>query len=500
MTTQTVWCPAVEDSPLFQDSSDELDRRRFRSFLAVPLITQGQLVGVLSLFHTEEIAEREMEFVSTLAAFLASSVATHYNVNEISKNREMLEVKNLELAMANRRLERNNASLAEADRQKGDFLASTSHELRTPLNSILGFTQLILNGGCGSEDDLKEHVQAIQDGGERLLSLITELLDLAKIEAGKMSLNLGPVDVMQVVEAACSLLGVQAQQKGYELEIEAIEGTIPRARADFAKVYQVLVNLIGNAIKFTEAGGITIRIDVDRISGFLVLEVRDTGVGIQPKTQAQLFQNFYRGDQAGAAEFGGTGLGLSISRKLIEMQGGAIWIASDGKDRGTISSFALPIWSEGLEGSYIGVKSAPQDDFSSGADSKTVVIIEDHLEVQMYLGELMASLGWRVYTSRTADKGMSLIHEHQPDAIILDMHLPVSKEDAAHKTGLDIIAALSRVEEMAMVPIFVITGMAKEAADRLLGQTVIMPVEIYSKPLDEKAFRASLERHARAAA
>ena len=404
--------------------------------------------------------------------------------------------------MANRRLERTNSSLAEADKQKGDFLASTSHELRTPLNSILGFTQLILNDRCANEADLKDHVQAIQDGGERLLSLITELLDLAKIEAGKMVLNLAPVDVTSAVDAAHSLLKVQAGQKGFELTLLPIRDDIPSVRADFEKVYQILVNLIGNAIKFTEAGGVTVQIDATRFPGFVCVEVVDTGIGIEAKTQAQLFQNFYRGDQAGVAQFGGTGLGLSISRKLVEMQGGAIWISSKGKGQGTTATIAIPLWSEGLEGSYADKTARAAESKGAGAntDVKRVVIVEDHLEVQKYLSELMESLGWRVHASRTAEEGMRLIQGYRPRAIILDMHLPVSKEDTPHKTGLDIITALSKEADMSMVPIYVITGMAKEASDRLLGQTVIMPVEVYSKPLDEKAFRASLARHEAAAA
>jgi signal transduction histidine kinase len=238
-------------------------------------------------------------------------------------------------------MEKLNKHLIEVNQLKDEFLANTSHELRTPLNSIIGFLTLITEGYYDDNNELKLFTRNALDSAYHLLSVINDLLDLSKIESGGMQVQVEKVYVQELLSEVSSLFSVQADQKGVGLEVET-KGTPLFASADLRKLKQVLINLIGNAIKFTTAG--SIKISVDRQNGTLRFSIKDTGIGIPKEKQDRLFQKFFQIDGGTTRRFGGTGLGLVISKHFVEMMGGQIKLESRGAGAGTTVSFTIPRW------------------------------------------------------------------------------------------------------------------------------------------------------------
>ncbi len=233
----------------------------------------------------------------------------------------------------------------EADRMKSEFLANTSHELRTPLNSIIGFLKLVIDGLCDSQDEELEFLNNALQSSNLLLNLINDVLDIAKIEAGKMDIVFEQVDVQKVFDEIYTLTHVQTEQKKLFLKTSLSEDHIA-VKADSHKLRQILLNLVGNSVKFTSYGGIEIAAEKKTDSDQVKISVIDTGVGIAKEKQEKVFQKFTQADGSTSRKYGGTGLGLAITRSLVEMMDGKITLTSDGPGKGTTMSFSLPVYTE----------------------------------------------------------------------------------------------------------------------------------------------------------
>jgi signal transduction histidine kinase len=287
----------------------------------IPLSARGRAAGLLSAYFKtpREITDTEARALRTIARLVSVAKENADLVNELKDN---------------------NLQLERANRLKSEFLASVSHELRTPMNAIIGYTKLMLDGLDG---DLTEQqtadLERVVQAADNLLSLINGLLDLAKIEAGKMELNVEEVDIPLVVDDVIELVRPSADAKSLSLRTE-VAGTLPTAWADRARVRQVLVNLMANAVKFTEHGGVTVRATV--VDGWITLAVVDTGVGIPAEAQAYIFDEFRQADSSTTRRYGGTGLGLAISKRLIALHGGRIWVDST-IGVGSSFLFTLPV-------------------------------------------------------------------------------------------------------------------------------------------------------------
>jgi signal transduction histidine kinase len=230
--------------------------------------------------------------------------------------------------------------LAEASQHKSQFLANMSHELRTPLNAILGYTELIIDGIYGAPSEKMSAVlKRTESNGKHLLGLINAVLDLSKIEAGQFKLDLADYSLANVAQTVHSAVEPLAADKKLTFKIE-IAPTLPRGYGDERRLTQVLLNLVGNAIKFTDAGEVVIKATAS--DGLFALTVRDTGPGISPTNQAKLFQEFQQADNSITRKKGGTGLGLAISKRIVEMHGGKIWLESQ-VGRGSTFFVALPV-------------------------------------------------------------------------------------------------------------------------------------------------------------
>jgi signal transduction histidine kinase len=234
--------------------------------------------------------------------------------------------------------------LAEASQHKSQFLANMSHELRTPLNAILGYTELILDSVYGEMPEKARGVlDRVQRNGRHLLGLINDVLDLSKIEAGQLTLSLSDYSLKNVIQTVFSAVEPLANQKQIALKIE-VAPQLPPGRGDEQRLTQVLLNLVGNAIKFTDRGEVSIK--GSSANGSFTVAVRDTGPGISAVDQAKLFQEFQQADNSITRKKGGTGLGLAISKRIIEMHGGRIWVESS-PGNGSTFAFTLPVTVEG---------------------------------------------------------------------------------------------------------------------------------------------------------
>lgn len=261
----------------------------------------------------------------------------------LALSQELLRNNNLELNRMLKRLETVNAELAESARLKSEFLANTSHELRTPLNAIMGFLQMITDDLCESEEERERYVQSALKSAQHLLSLINDILDIAKIEAGEVQLKLSEVDISALFDDVEEMLCGQAGSAGLELSLRIADNARRPVYADGGKLKQVLINLVGNAIKFTPSG--YVRVTAAGYPGepeTLLFSIEDSGIGIPEEYHEKVFEKFTQVDGSSTRQYEGTGLGLAICKHYINLMGGSIWIVKSGKDTGTTISFTLP--------------------------------------------------------------------------------------------------------------------------------------------------------------
>jgi signal transduction histidine kinase len=293
----------------------------FSALLAVPLLRKDRHIGGL-VIRRKIAGEFSESVVNLLQTFAAQSVIAIHNARLFLE----IEVKGRELQTANK--------------HKSEFLANMSHELRTPLNAILGYTELIIDNIYGDvPDKIKDILERVEKNGRHLLNLINDVLDLSKIEAGGLTLSLKDYSMKDVIQTVFTSVEALAAEKNLDLKMEVSED-LKTGKGDEQRIAQVILNLIGNAIKFTEQGTIVVKANVSNES--FLISVSDTGPGLSETDQKDIFDEFRQVDSSSTRAKGGTGLGLSISKKIAEMHGGRIWVDSV-LGKGSTFSFTLPI-------------------------------------------------------------------------------------------------------------------------------------------------------------
>ena len=309
----------VRADPEYNFEAQRLDS--YRTIIGVPMSREGVPIGVLTLTRSEvrPFTDKQIELVSTFADQAAIAIENVRLFDEIQDKSRQLEV---------------------ASQHKSQFLANMSHELRTPLNAILGYTELMADGAYGEPSEkMLGILKRLEANGRHLLGLINDVLDLSKIEAGQLVLELSDYSVQDIAQTVRSTLEPLAADKKLAFKLE-LAPELPAGHGDGRRLTQVLINLVGNAIKFTDAGEVAIKAEAN--NGAFHVSVRDTGPGISAAHQAKLFQEFQQADNAITKKKGGTGLGLAISKRIIEMHGGKIWVELQ-PGQGSTFAFTLPV-------------------------------------------------------------------------------------------------------------------------------------------------------------
>jgi GAF domain-containing protein len=315
----------VQVADLRQEAASELNeivlRAGYCARMVAPLLRGGEIVGMLAVRRRTPgaFAKNTVDIIKTFAAQSALAILNARLFHEIEDKSRQLEV---------------------ASQHKSQFLANMSHELRTPLNAILGYTELMTDGAYGEPSEkMLGILRRLEANGRHLLGLINDVLDLSKIEAGQLELELSDYSVQDIAQTVRSTLEPLATDKKLMFKVE-VAPQLPPGRGDGRRLTQVLINLVGNAIKFTDTGEVAIKAEAN--NGSFHVSVRDTGPGISAADQAKLFQEFQQADNAITRKKGGTGLGLAISKRIVEMHGGKIWVESQ-PGQGSTFAFTLPV-------------------------------------------------------------------------------------------------------------------------------------------------------------
>jgi len=417
--------------------------RHGRGLWVAPLILVGALVMFLIPWFDK--FPKNAVAISAASLIMAYVVLQYQLFNPLVELNQRLGDTNTQLAQANARLIEANVRLAEASKLKSQFLATMSHELRTPLNSIIGYTELVLDGTYGTLTELQaDRLEKVVRNGRNLLSLINDILDLSKIEAGRLELAIGPVNVVEMIDGVLSGIEVAAHAKNLTL-VHDYTG-LPNVMADPVRVRQILLNLVSNAVKFTHEGSITVRGRANAANGMVQISVIDSGIGIAEDDLLYIFDEFRQVDSSTTRRYEGTGLGLAITKRLVELHGGAIWVEST-PGYGSTFNFTLPIAEESPD--LVATDSAA---FDSGVDQNAplVLVIDDSPEAAGLIRDTLSSSGYQVLMAHSGLKGVELAQRTRPDVITLDIMMP-------GMNGWEVLEALKSDPATALIPVIIVS-------------------------------------------
>jgi PAS domain S-box-containing protein len=365
----------------------------------------------------------------------------------------------------------------EIDRMKTEFVSLVSHELRTPLTSIKGFTEMVLDGDAGEiNEEVAEYVGIVYNNAERLVALVNDLLDLSRIESGRIQLKSETVDLNEIVKAVVVTMQQKIQEKQQSLAV-AVDPLATTVTGDKDKLVQVLTNYVSNAYKYTQQGG-AIRIEVGRQGDMARVAVTDNGHGIAPEDQDRLFTRFYRVDNAMTKEVGGTGLGLSIVKQLIELQGGEAGVQS-ALGEGSTFWFSVPLAETQAVANP--PKAAVAASVSAPLQAATsILVVEDDREVARLIAHHLQKAGYAVRVAHTAEDALASLAGDLPDLITLDIELPgMQGDELAQKLHADPLTS--------DIPVLVLSVLAGDAS--LQFGAYALP-----KPIDQEALLATVGR------
>lgn len=447
-----------------------------RSGIFVPLASGADLLGVLGIESTTpyQFDNEDLRLLLTLSSTLAPIIQNAQLVSELQATNERLR---------------------EIDQLKTNFLAAMSHELRTPLNSIIGFSRVILKGIDGPITDMQEQdIQTIHDSGKHLLNLVNDILDQAKIEAGKMELVKEYFDLGTVVKSLMSSAQGLTKYKSVQLFTEIEEG-LPEAFGDEFRTRQIILNIIGNAAKFTNEGSITVSVysfdKADTGSKMLVVSVADTGIGIAPENITKIFESFQQVDNTTTRSAEGTGLGLPLARSLAELQGGGIEVDSVV---GQGSTFRVYIPTEPdvvededatlsedsklatvqLDKSKLMTGIPPQKRPTSELKRRVILAVDDEVGMINLYRRYLSKEGWQIIGETDPNRAEEMVAAHAPQLILLDINMP-------NRDGWDVLENLRRRAESSDIPVIICSIETDAERSSQLGAS-----KHITKPFDER--------------
>jgi adenylate cyclase len=442
-----------------QDTSslvlDVVQRAGFRALLTVPLLGADRIIGAL-VVRRKEPGEFPQSTVNLLETFAAQSVLAIQNARLFHQ----IEEKSRELELASE--------------HKSRFLASMSHELRTPLNAIIGLTEMMVANAArfGTEKAL-EPLNRVHRAGTHLLGLINQVLDLSKIEAGKLELSPESLNLAPLVDEMVGTARQLAEQNNNRLIVET-ESNLGALTVDPMRLRQILLNLLSNACKFTKDGDVGLRVrKIADGRSWVEFAVSDTGIGMTAEQQAKLFEEFAQADALTARRFGGTGLGLAITRKLARMMGGDVSVTSEA-GKGSVFTVRLP-----------GSVDGPARTFTESGrrpDAGCILVIDDDATARELLTDQLKAEGFSVATASGGLEGLKLAKELRPSVITLDVIMP-------DLDGWSVLAALRQDSELAEIPVIMVTILDEQRRAVALGAAGYL-----TKPIDRERLHKMVER------
>jgi len=435
-----------------------------RAVLGIPLLREDHLIGGLTVTRRTPgaFSQQVIDLLKTFASQSALAIQNARLFREIGDKSRQLE---------------------EADRHKSEFLANMSHELRTPLNAIIGYSEMLQEDAADlGAEQFTDDLGRINAAGKHLLELINAVLDLSKIEAGKMELYLETFGVAGLVRDIAAVIQPLAGKNANRLDVRCPE-EIGTMHADLTKVRQALFNLLSNACKFTERGTVVLSVARETVNSrdCLSFSVSDTGIGMTPEQLARLFEAFTQADAATTRRFGGTGLGLALSRRLCRMMGGDVTAESES-GRGSTFTIRLPaVVAEAVEAPAAPAPAAEPVFTGIG----TVLVIDDEAAVRDLMQRFLTKEGFRVVTAQGGEEGLQRARELRPDAITLDVMMP-------GMDGWAVLSALKADPDLADIPVVMLTIVDDRNLGYALGAS-----DYLTKPIDRERLTAVLKQHRR---
>ena len=401
------------------------------------------------------------------------------------------------IEQVNTSLRQANDRLTEANRAKSEFLANVSHELRTPLNAIIGFSDLLRDDKIGDLSERQdEFVSDIHESGEHLLRLINGILDLSKIEAGKMELDRERFAFAEVVDEAVAMVTPQATQKGLRLETDCGDGVV-QVNLDPGMCRQILLNLLSNAVKFTSGGG-RVHVGSRRDGQDLVVHVSDTGIGIASEDAKRIFDEFYQVDGSYSRNYGGTGLGLALVRKMVEMQGGTIEVQS-APGEGSHFTIRFPAAvraelpaasAESRAPAHVSMPASPAEVVDR---DWIILLVEDNPINRKLARNVLRSQGFEVWEAPSGEDALNQLRDRRPDLILMDLQLP-------GMDGLEVTRRVKSDPKTADLPVVALTAHVREADEQKAREAgcvgyITKPIRLATFPGQVETFLTEPARH-----
>ncbi len=443
-----------------------------KAIISIPLYSSEEVIGIISLANVNSYSDLSLEFLETVSAtiearltgvisyekIIEQSKELEFQNSELEAQKSELSAQTLELTEMNTELEQQKRQLDEANRLKSVFLSNMSHELRTPLNSVIALSDVLyrrLEGKLAEEE--YEYIDVIGRNGKHLLMLINDILDLSRIEAGREEINLSKFSFYKLSEELITLIKPQASEKKIAI-VNRVPKEIPEISSDFGKCMHILQNLVGNAVKFTEKGEVSVSAKI--IENELHVNVTDTGIGISKDNLTHIFEEFRQADGSTSRKYGGTGLGLAIAKKYAEIISGRITVEST-PGSGSTFTLILPLsyYNGNVVENYTEYfnKQQPSNNKIEGR-GESILLVDDSEPALIQMSDILITNGYKVIIARNGNQAIDQLNKSIPDAIVLDLMMP-------EMDGFEALRIIRNEEKSSHIPVLILTAKHLEKSE-----------------------------------